>query len=89
MFYAQPKILGLNLFLYSTKFVCFLAFLLERKMEMLLQNDDIEALENVPVSPEKIQEALNSLLLTAIDTSEGEMFPVLRLFLGVKCQTQD
>ena len=60
--------------IYGHFVVCFLAFLMERKMEILLQGDSPEEIENAPASPEKIQEALNSLLLAAIDTSEGELF---------------
>ena len=50
--------------------VCFLAFLMERKMELLLQ--DITDKHNV--SPSQIQQALNSTQLAAVDTSEGEKF---------------
>ena len=52
--------------------VCFLAFLMERKMELLIQN---EKDENCPVSPQKIQEALNTMQLAAVTTaSQGEVF---------------
>ena len=48
--------------------VCFLAFLMERKMELLLKdekNDDIIA------SPDRIQEALNTMQLAAV-SANGE-----------------
>ena len=51
--------------------VCFLAFLMERKMELLLKNeDDAEC----PASPQRIQEALNTLQLAAVTTKSGEKF---------------
>jgi len=52
--------------------VCFLAFLMERNMELLLANttDDNEYV----ASPEKIREALMSMQLAAISTSNREMF---------------
>jgi len=49
--------------------VCFLAFLMERKMELLLQ--DLNALHKP--SPENIREALNSIQLAAVNASGGEM----------------
>jgi len=51
--------------------VCFLAFLMERTMELLLANatDDDE----VSASPEKIREALNSMQLAAVTTSDRKM----------------
>ena len=60
--------------------VCFLAFLMERKMEYLLKNessDDIVDVENDEFeasSPQKIQKALNTMLLTAVNTELGERF---------------
>ena len=50
--------------------VCFLAFLMERKMELLLQNIDEEYL----ASPNRIREALNSMQLAAVVTKIGENF---------------
>jgi transposase len=50
--------------------VCFLAFLMERKMELLIQGTDSES----PSSPEKIREALNSMQLASVTASGGEMF---------------
>ena len=50
--------------------VCFLAFLMERKMELLLQ--DIADKHNA--SPCQIQQALNSMQLAAVNTSKGEKF---------------
>jgi transposase len=56
--------------------VCFLAFLMERKMELLLKNEDLhsEESEDCKSSPTKIQKALNSLQLAAVTTEQGEMF---------------
>ncbi len=50
--------------------VCFLAFLLERKMESLLkdENDDISS------SPQRIQEALNTMQLAAVTANGDEVF---------------
>ena len=48
--------------------VCFLAFLLERNMELLLKCSD------TTTSPNKIREALNSLQIASIHTSDGEKF---------------
>ena len=50
--------------------VCFLAFLMERKMEFLLQGIG----DKHNASPSQIQQALNSMQLAAITTSEGEKF---------------
>lgn len=50
--------------------VCFLAFLMERKMELILQS----ANTNPASSPDKIQQALNSMQLAAVTTSSGEKF---------------
>lgn len=50
--------------------VCFLAFLLERKMELLLK-DNIEENDG-KTSPQRIQEALNTLHMVAVSTSQGE-----------------
>jgi len=52
--------------------VCFLAFLMERKMELLLKDGANE--EDCMASPQKIQEALNTMQLAAVTTSQGEMF---------------
>ena len=53
--------------------VCFLAFLMERKMEIILKNsianDDSES-----ASVAKIQKALNSMQLAAVTTKQGEVF---------------
>jgi transposase len=61
--------------------VCFLAFLMERKMELLLKNaenaDDQESFgsPDSPASPQKIREALNTMHLAAVTTgSQGEIF---------------
>ena len=53
--------------------VCFLAFLLERKMELLLKDSNITE-EGCTSSPQKIQEALNTMQLAAVPTSQGEKF---------------
>jgi transposase len=50
--------------------VCFLAFLMERKMELLLKGNTED--EGGKASPLRIQEALNSLQLVSISTSQGE-----------------
>ena len=52
--------------------VCFLAFLMERKMELLIKdgNNDSEWAS----SPQKIQEALNTMQLAAVPTSQGAKF---------------
>jgi transposase len=50
--------------------VCFLAFLMERKMELLLKGNTED--EGGNASPQRIQEALNSLQLVSISTSQGE-----------------
>ena len=47
--------------------VCFLSFLLERTLELILKENNIKA------SPERIKEALNSLNITAFET-EGKKF---------------
>ena len=50
--------------------VCFLAFLMERKMELLLKCGD----DDLAASPGKIRKALNSCLLAALNTSESDKF---------------
>ena len=50
--------------------VCFLAFLMERKMEFLMKNTD----EQCTVSPNTIREALNTMQLAAVTTKTGERF---------------
>ena len=50
--------------------VCFLAFLMERKMELLLKNTD----EECSASPNSIREALNTMQLAAVTTKTGERF---------------
>ena len=50
--------------------VCFLAFLMERTMERILQN----TVGETGASPEKIREALNSMQLAAVTTGDGEKF---------------
>jgi len=50
--------------------VCFLAFLMERKMESLLKGDK----EEMPSSPQRIQEALNIMQLAAVTANNKEMF---------------
>jgi len=52
--------------------VCFLAFLMERKMEFLLKDFDSE--DDHKSSPQKIQEALNTMQLACVPTSQGEKF---------------
>jgi transposase len=61
--------------------VCFLAFLMERKMELLLKNELLdedfeETMEKSSCS--KIQKALNTMFLTAVTTSQGERFIKMR-----------
>ena len=53
--------------------VCFLAFLMERKMELLLKNEVPEDGSETPSSG-NIQKALNSMQLAAVTTGQGEMF---------------
>jgi transposase len=50
--------------------VCFLAFLMERKMELLMKNTD----EQCTVSPNTIREALNTMQLAAVTTKTGERY---------------
>ena len=50
--------------------VCFLAFLMERKMELLLKDEKDE----VTSSPAKIQEALNTMQLAAVTANNEEVF---------------
>jgi len=50
--------------------VCFLAFLMERKMELLLKGLD----GKYAASPEKIREALNSMQLAAVTAGDDEKF---------------
>ena len=50
--------------------VCFLAFLMERKMELLLK----DLYDKLNTSPTQIQQALNSMQLASITTSDGEKF---------------
>jgi len=50
--------------------VCFLAFLMERKLELLLMGDKDETLS----SPARIQESLNNLQIVAVNTDKGRMF---------------
>jgi transposase len=50
--------------------VCFLAFLMERNLELLLMDkkDDIAS------SPQRIQEALKTMQLAAVTTDQEELF---------------
>jgi len=50
--------------------VCFLAFLMERTLEQILQKVDGE----IDASPEKIRQALNSMQLAGVASSNGEKF---------------
>ena len=52
--------------------VCFLAFLMERNMELLLADSIGD--DEIPASPEKIREALNSMQLAAVTTRNRQMF---------------
>jgi len=55
--------------------VCFLAFLMERKMELLLKSNDESEDESVgSVSPNHIREALNTMQLAAVTTKFGESY---------------
>ena len=54
--------------------ICFLAFLMERKMELLLKNEDCLDDDEGFVSPQRIQEALNTMQLAAVTTNHGEKF---------------
>jgi len=56
--------------------VCFLAFLMERKMELLLKSidDTMGCDDDYMVSPIHIKEALNSMQLAAVTTTTGEVF---------------
>jgi transposase len=52
--------------------VCFLAYLMERRMELLLKNEGSEPdAEDDKSSPNRIRKALNSMQLAAIPTSQG------------------
>jgi len=51
--------------------VCFLAFLMERKMELLLKD---AADEECSVSPRRIQEALNTMQLVEVTTTNGTIY---------------
>jgi len=53
--------------------VCFLAFLMERKMELLLQRVGYEEYEE-STSPGKIQQALNTMQLAAVTVNGEEKF---------------
>lgn len=57
--------------------VCFLSFLMERKMEFLLKSENNE--DNA--SPNRIREALNTMQLVAVDTKNGKKF------IKTKCHT--
>ena len=46
--------------------VCFLAFLMERKLEALLRDEKDKVLQ---ISANRIQEALNTMQLAAVDIS--------------------
>jgi len=50
--------------------VCFLAFLMERKMELLLKDEKDETIS----SPQRIQEALNTMQLAAVTANNEEVF---------------
>jgi transposase len=54
--------------------VCFLAFLMERKMEMILKAEDGECL----ASPNRIREALNTMQLAAVTTTGGDKYIKVR-----------
>lgn len=51
--------------------VCFLAFLMERKMELLLKG---KGDDKASATPDKIREALAGMQLAAVETKGGEMF---------------
>ena len=53
--------------------VCFLAFLMERKMELFLKSSSVSE-EVCASSPQKIQEALNTMQLAAVSTTQGDKF---------------
>jgi transposase len=50
--------------------VCFLAFLMERKMELLLKDENDE----VKSSPQRIQQALNTMQFAAVTANDEEVF---------------
>jgi len=50
--------------------VCYLAFLMERTMENMLKDEKDEVL----VSPQRIQEALNTMQLAAVTANDSEVF---------------
>jgi transposase len=58
--------------------VCFLAFLMERKMEMILKDLNGDCDGNS--SPDKIRAALNSMQLASVTTESGE------ILIKAKCQ---
>jgi len=51
--------------------ICFLSFLMERRLEMLL-ND--EKKNNLEISPERIREALNSMQLASVILNDEEVY---------------
>ena len=51
--------------------MCFLSFLMERKLEMILNDEKKDYLE---VSPTRIQEALNSMQLAAVTLNNEEVY---------------
>jgi len=51
--------------------LCFLSFLMERKLEMLLSDEKLSGLE---VSPDRIQEALNTMQLAAVTVNREETY---------------
>jgi len=50
--------------------LCFLAFLMERKLEFMLNSEK----DDIPVSPDRIQESLNNMQLAAITTNNEKLF---------------
>jgi transposase len=46
--------------------VCFLAFLMERKMEILLKDEQKNEIDDVVSSPQRIQEALNTMQIVEV-----------------------
>jgi len=50
--------------------VCFRAFLMERKMELLLKNEK----DDIVASPDKIQDALNMMQLAAVEVNGEETY---------------
>ena len=54
--------------------VCFLAFLMERQMELLLKSENDDEEDQHISSPDRIREALTSMQFAAVTTDNREVF---------------